>query len=71
METVEVLIAGADIGLGQSITGDELRWQIWPAAAAGLQLHSQRGDRPDAINQFSGSIARSPFMAANRSEKPD
>lgn len=62
METVDVLVAGTDIGLGQSITGAELRWQTWPAAAATANF-IKRSDRPDAINQFSESIARSPFMA--------
>ena len=63
LETVEVLVAGSDIGLGQSVTGGELRWQIWPAAAAENANFIKRNDRPDAINQISGSIARSPFFA--------
>lgn len=62
METVDVLIAGTDIGLGQPISGGELRWQTWPAAAASANF-IKRSDRPDAMNQLSGSIARSPFMA--------
>ena len=62
LETVDVLIAGSDIALGQAITGSELRWQNWPASSAGSNFIS-RSDRPDAINQIAGSIARSPFFA--------
>jgi pilus assembly protein CpaB len=62
METVDVLIAGADIGLGQTLSVAELRWQTWPAASASANF-IKRSDRPDAINQLSGWIARSPFMA--------
>ena len=62
LETVDVLVAGSDIGLGQSITGGELRWQTWPAAAANSNF-IRRNDKPDAVNQLAGSIARSPFSA--------
>ena len=45
-----------------AVSGNELRWQTWPAAAAGSNF-IRRNDRPDAINQLAGSIARSPFFA--------
>jgi pilus assembly protein CpaB len=62
LETIEVLVAATDLGIGQSITGAELRWQTWPASAANANL-IRRNDKPDAVNQLAGSIARSPFMA--------
>ena len=62
LETVDVLVAGSDIGIGQSITGNELRWQTWPAAAANSNF-IRRNDKPDALNQLAGSITRSPFFA--------
>jgi pilus assembly protein CpaB len=62
LDTVDVLVAGSDIGLGQAVTGGELRWQTWPSAAASGNF-IRRSDRPDAIEQFVGSIARSPFFA--------
>lgn len=62
LETVDVLVAATDIGLGQSLAGGELRWQTWPAAAAGSHF-IRRQDQPDAINQLAGSIARSAFLA--------
>ena len=62
LETVDVLVAASDIGIGSSISGGELRWQTWPAAAAGANF-IRRSDRPDAVNQLAGSITRSPFFA--------
>jgi pilus assembly protein CpaB len=61
LETVDVLVAGSDIGLGQAITGGELRWQTWPAASAGSNF-IRRNDQPDAVNRLAGSITRSPFF---------
>lgn len=62
METVEVLVAANDIGLGHAVSANDMRWQTWPAAAGG-GIFIQRSDRPDALNQLAGSIARSPFSA--------
>ena len=62
LETVDVLVAANDIGLGHTVSGNDMRWQTWPAAAASANF-IRRNDRPDAINQLAGSIARSPFFA--------
>src|SRR5207245_9191818 len=34
LQTVDVLIAKSDIGLGQSVKPEDLQWQTWPAATA-------------------------------------
>jgi pilus assembly protein CpaB len=60
IETVEVLIAGNDIGLGSTVSSQDLRWQTWPAESAGSAF-IRRGDNPDAINQLAGSITRASF----------
>jgi pilus assembly protein CpaB len=60
IETVEVLIAGNDIGLGSTVSSRDLRWQTWPAESASSQF-IRRGDNPDAINQLAGSITRQSF----------
>jgi pilus assembly protein CpaB len=62
IQTVDVLVAKAEIGLGQSLKPDDLQWQSWPAAAASNSF-IRRSDRPDAPNQLAGSIARAPFIA--------
>jgi pilus assembly protein CpaB len=62
IETVDVLVAKSEIPLGQIVTAEFLQWQTWPAANAGSNF-VRRSDRPDALTQFAGSIARSPFLA--------
>jgi pilus assembly protein CpaB len=62
MQTVDVLVAKSDIGLGQSVKPEDLQWQTWPAATAS-GIFIKRGERPDATTQVAGSIARAPFIA--------
>ena len=61
MQTVDVLVAKNDIGLGQTVTPDDLQWQTWPAATAS-NIFIRRNERPDATTQITGSIARAPFI---------
>src|SRR5271155_5744090 len=69
LPTVDVLVAKSDIGLGQSVTPDDLQWQTWPAATASNNF-IRRTDRPDAMTQVAGSIARSPFIAGEPIREP-
>ena len=62
IETVDVLVAANDIGMGTAIAPNDLRWQTWPMAAAN-EAFIRKNDRPDAINQITGSIVRTPFYA--------
>ena len=62
MQTVDVLVAKNEIGLGQSVKPDDLQWQTWPAATASGTF-IKRTDRPEATKEITGSIARSPFIA--------
>jgi pilus assembly protein CpaB len=62
LQTVEVLVAKADIGLGQTVTPDDVQWQSWPASTSSGTF-IRRSDRPDAATQLAGSIARAPFIA--------
>ena len=62
LQTVDVLIAKNDIGLGQSVTADDLQWQSWPAASASSGF-IRRSDHPDAMAGVAGSIARIPCLA--------
>ena len=62
MPTIDVLVARADIGLGQSLKPGDLQWQTWPASSTGNGF-IRRGERPEATTQVAGSIARAPFIA--------
>jgi pilus assembly protein CpaB len=61
LQTVDVLVAKSDIGLGQSVTPDNLQWQTWPAATASNSF-IRRSDRPEGTKEVAGSIARAPFI---------
>jgi pilus assembly protein CpaB len=61
LPTVDVLIAKADIGLGQPLKAEDLQWQNWPTSSAGTMI--SRANRADAIKELTGSVARSPFVA--------
>jgi pilus assembly protein CpaB len=69
LPTVDVLVAKADIGLGQQVGPDEVQWQTWPSATASSNF-IRRSDRPDAASQIAGSIARSPFIAGEPIREP-
>jgi len=60
LETAEVLVANTEIGMGHAVVAQDLRWQTWPAAAAGASF-IRKNERPDAIDQLLGSIARVTF----------
>ena len=62
LPTVDVLVAKAEIGLGQAVKPGDVQWQTWPTASAS-NAFIRRNERPDAVNQVTGSIARSPFIA--------
>jgi pilus assembly protein CpaB len=69
LQTVDVLVAKADIGLGQTVTPNDLLWQSWPAASASNSF-IRRSDHPNATTEFTGSIARSPFIAGEPIREP-
>ena len=62
LPTVDVLIAKSEIGLGQTVKPEDLQWQTWPAATASSSF-IRRSERPDAVTQIAGSIARGAFIA--------
>jgi pilus assembly protein CpaB len=59
--STQVLVARADIGLGQITNESLFRWQTWPNDAARGFITDKSGK--DAIRQLSGAIARAPIMA--------
>src|SRR6478609_7672683 len=69
LQTVDVLVAKSDIGLGQAVTPADVQWQSWPAATASNSF-IRRTERPDATTQIAGSIARAPFIAGEPIRDP-
>jgi pilus assembly protein CpaB len=62
MDMTEVLVAKGDIGLGQSVSASDMQWQTWPVTAAGPHF-IRKPDKPNAIGELSGSLARAPMVA--------
>jgi pilus assembly protein CpaB len=47
LQTMDVLVAKSDIGLGQSVAPEDLQWQTWPAATDDQAL--KRGDSVNVV----------------------
>jgi pilus assembly protein CpaB len=62
LPTVDVLVAKDDIGLGQTVAAENLQWQTWTESTSSGSFIRKK-DRPDAVTQIAGSIARGPFIA--------
>jgi pilus assembly protein CpaB len=62
MASVDILVAKSDISMGQSLSPGDLQWQAWPVTTASGNF-IRKNDRPNAIEQFNGNIARFPFVA--------
>ena len=62
IDTVDILVARSDIPMGASVTPGDIQWQPWPASAATGNF-IRKGDRPQAIENLAGQIARMPFVA--------
>ncbi|HEY6859117.1 MAG TPA: Flp pilus assembly protein CpaB [Pseudolabrys sp.] len=61
-DTVDILVAKSDIPRGQSILPADVFWQAWPkTTAAGNFI--RKTDQPKALENLSGMIARTPFVA--------
>ena len=61
VDTIDVLVAKQQIGLGDSVKAADLQWMGWPRAGAG-QGYITKQSRPRAIEEFAGAIARAPFL---------
>ncbi len=62
VDTVDVLIAKSDIGIGRILDESSVQWQPWPVTAPTSNF-IRRTDRPDAIKQLKGTIVRGSFVA--------
>ncbi|PLX37964.1 MAG: Flp pilus assembly protein CpaB [Hyphomicrobiales bacterium] len=58
----EVLVASVDVPIGKMITPNELQWQKWPQSGLG-GAYIVRSSRPQALEELTGTIARTPFLS--------
>lgn len=62
VNATQVLVARADIPLGQIANEGSFRWQDWPSDAVGNSFVT-RTSKPQALKDFAGAIARAPVLA--------
>ena len=48
--------------MGHVLSPNDIQWQIWPTSAASPNF-IRKSDKPDAVQQIAGSIARTPLVA--------
>ena len=61
--TVEVLVAAADVPLGNKLAASDLKWQAWPLASLPAEA-IRRQDLPGGEAEFVGQIARAPLYGS-------
>jgi pilus assembly protein CpaB len=59
-ETIQVLVAKADLNRAKVIGEQDIGWQTWPIDAANPTL-IKKTERPDAMHQFVGAMVRVPI----------
>jgi pilus assembly protein CpaB len=59
--TTEVLVSVQDMKVGQRVGNSDLRWQRWPEASLN-SAYITRVQRPAAIEEYDGAIARSAIL---------
>jgi pilus assembly protein CpaB len=62
VETVDVLVAKSDIPMGQVLSAGDVQWQVWPTSASSGNF-IRKNNRPQAVEDLTGMIARIPFIA--------
>lgn len=62
INTVDILVAKSDIPMGQPLSPADVQWQAWPASTATGNF-IRKSDRPAAVENLAGQIARVPFVA--------
>jgi len=61
-DTVDILVAKADLPRGQALSPADVSWQAWPATTAAGNF-IRKSDRPKALENLTGMIVRAPFVA--------
>ena len=70
-DTVDILVAKSEIQHGSKISPADVQWQAWPAATAASGNFIRKTDRPKAVENLTGMLVRTPFVAGEpiREEK--
>lgn len=61
IDSVNVLVASNTIGLGERASPASFKWMEWPASAVRGSTFITSDTRPNAMNELTGAVARSPI----------
>lgn len=62
MATVDILVAANDLPAGAALKAEDMRWQVWPVAAAN-DAFIRYSARPAAATELAGTVLRVPLRA--------
>jgi pilus assembly protein CpaB len=62
IDTVDVLVAKKDIGVGHALAAQDVGWQSWPASSVPAHF-VRRSSKPSAAEELAGSMTRVSFSA--------
>lgn len=62
IETEDVLVATRDMQLGTTLDADSVAWRTWPKSGI-ASTYILRSQYPDAVDDITGTLARSTFFA--------
>jgi pilus assembly protein CpaB len=62
INTVDVLVARKEIGLGERVKAADIGWQPWPQDAVTAKGYISKATQPNAENDYVGAIARTSFL---------
>lgn len=62
LNATKVLVAGRDLGLGETIRAEDLAWQSWPEDGLSSTFINRK-TTPNAQNDWAGAFVRSPLVA--------
>ena len=68
IDAEEVLVAAQAIGLGTTVSAEDLRWQKWPSEATS-SAYIVKSSEPDALEELADTIARGPFLSGEPIKK--
>ena len=70
IETAEVLVARADINLGDRVKSDAIGWQTWPAATTSPARHTPSEETLQPARATGSGLAAGPSGSRGRATAP-
>jgi pilus assembly protein CpaB len=63
INTIDVLVARKEVGLGERLKAADIGWQAWPKTAVADKGYITKDAQPNAEKDYVGAIARTSFLA--------